>query len=164
MAQSLLGQVMVVEPGIAQERGFQFLAGAKVMGAQQVGDAAVETLDHAIGLGTLGTGEPVFDAELGAQLVKDVFTRWRAFASGDETVGEFLAVIGQNRLDTKRRGLRQRRQKPLGVGRGLGSVDGHEDPARRRGRWPRTGSVACPGPPSGAGISRRHGRSLAHRP
>jgi len=48
MAECLLGKVMVVEPGIAQERGFQVFGTFESMGGQNVGDSAIEPLHHAI--------------------------------------------------------------------------------------------------------------------
>ena len=129
MAQSLLRQMMVVEPGIAQERGLQFLSGTEVVGAQQIGDATVEALDHAVGLRVLRLGQSMLDAQFSAELVEGVFPRRGTFARGDKAVGELLAIVGQEGADVERRGLGQRRQKTLGVGRRLGGIYGDEDPA-----------------------------------
>lgn len=129
MAQGFLGEMMVVEPGIAQQRGFQFLAGAEVVGAQDIRDAAVESLHHAIGLGMPRPGQAMLDIQFGAQLVEGVFPGGSPFPRGDEAIGEFLAVVGQDRLDAEWRRLGEGRQEAPGVGRRLGGVDRDEDPS-----------------------------------
>ena len=48
MADRFLGQMVVVQPDIALERGFQIVAAAEVVRAQDLGNAAVEALDHAV--------------------------------------------------------------------------------------------------------------------
>ena len=85
---------MVVEPGATQEGDFQFLAGTEVMRAQQIGNASIEALDHAIGLRMFGLGQAVVNTPSRTQLIKGVCARGRALPRGDEAVAEFLAVAG----------------------------------------------------------------------
>ena len=61
--QGLLGQVVVVERHVAVQGLFEIVAGAEVVRAQQVGDAAVEALHHAVGLRAPGPRQAVLDAE-----------------------------------------------------------------------------------------------------
>jgi hypothetical protein len=46
-----LRELLVVEPDIAVQRGFQFLTGSEMVALQHLLDPAVEALDHAVGLG-----------------------------------------------------------------------------------------------------------------
>ena len=48
MTDRFLRQMVVVQPDIALERGFQIVAAAEVVRAQDLGNAAVEALDHAV--------------------------------------------------------------------------------------------------------------------
>jgi hypothetical protein len=45
-----LGQEFVVEHGISEQRLFQVFAAHEMMGLQDVRNATIETLDHAVGL------------------------------------------------------------------------------------------------------------------
>ena len=123
-------ELLVVEPDVAVQRGFQFLAGSEVVALKHLFDPAVEALDHAVGLRRLGRGEAVFDAQLGAKLVELVLARRGALAQAEEAIGELLPVIGQNGADAYRAGALQVAQKAPGIGRGLGLEDANEDPSR----------------------------------
>lgn len=69
-AERRLGQMRVVEGDIPAQGLFQIQGRIEVMGledlavsvVERIGDAAVETLDHAVGLRCLGRRQPVFDA------------------------------------------------------------------------------------------------------
>jgi hypothetical protein len=65
----------------------------------------------------------VFDAEICAEQVELVLPCRGAFAQTEETVGEFLPVIGQNRPDPDWAGPFQIAQKSAGVGGSLGFED-----------------------------------------
>src|SRR5690606_29192098 len=95
--------MMVVQPDIAQECRLQFFTGTEVVRAQDIGDAPIEALHHAVGLRSLGPRQPMLDAQLRAELVELMLTCGRTFASGDEAIGEFLAVVGEDgpHLDRK---------------------------------------------------------------
>ena len=58
----------------------------EVMRLQHVLDPAVEALDHAVGLRMLRRGQPVFDAEVGAELIELVLACGNAFCA-DRTGG-----------------------------------------------------------------------------
>ena len=98
MTQRALPEVVVVEPGVAFERGLQILARAEVRGRQDVADAPIEALDHAVGLRMTRLGEPVLDAEQGARTIEGVLARG-FLALGGEAIGELAAVVGQHLLD-----------------------------------------------------------------
>jgi len=130
MADHFLGQVLVVQPDIAFERGFEVVAAAEVVCTQDLRNAAVEALDHAVGLRPAWRGEAVVDSELGTALIKAVRSSGLALAVGGEAVGEFLGVVGQGRVDLERCVLVQRLEKALGRSAALVGHELHVDPAR----------------------------------
>jgi len=89
-----LWQLRVVKLDVAQQRGFQVFAADEMMALQHLFDAAVEALDHAIGLRMHRRREAVLDAEIGAEAVEIVLTGCHSLAQAEQPVGEFLAVIG----------------------------------------------------------------------
>ena len=70
MSKGLLGQVVIIEPGVAQKGGFHVLGIIETMGCQNVCDATIEALDHAIGLRATRLGEAVLDARAYAPVTK----------------------------------------------------------------------------------------------
>lgn len=121
---------MAVGPDIALERGFEVLAAAEEVRAQHLGDAAVEALDHAVGLGPARRDEAMFDAELGTALIKAVRPGRLTLAVGGEAVGEFFGVVGQDRVGFERRRLVQLLEKAFGRAAALVRHQLHIDPAR----------------------------------
>ena len=102
---------------VAVQRGFQLLAGAKVVALQHLLDASVEPLDYAVGLGVLRRGQAVFDAKVAAQQIERVLAGGRALAQAEQAVGELAAArhwartngavngsLGQHRSDVDRAG------------------------------------------------------------
>lgn len=87
--------MLVVQPDVALERGFQIRAALEVMASQHFGDTAVEAFGHAVGLGPADRRQTVFDAQGRAELIKLVLAGSSTLARGEEPVGEFLAVIGE---------------------------------------------------------------------
>jgi hypothetical protein len=82
-------------------------------------DAAVEALDHAVGLGMEGFGETVFDAGLGADPVERtiagrLFFRLAGRADG-EAVGELGSVVGENGVHLAGKCARNRLRRPAAV-------------------------------------------------
>jgi hypothetical protein len=100
--QGWLRKLLIVQSDVAVQPGFQLFSGMEMVALQHFLYPAVEPLDHAVGSRMLRRGQTVFDAEVGAELIELVLARGRAFAQAEETVGEFLAVIGQNRPDPDR--------------------------------------------------------------
>lgn len=72
------------------------------MDLENIGNAVIETLDHAIGFGRPDFGQPVLNTQLLAQPVKLMVTTGLALARGKQSVCELLAVVGQNFLDPDR--------------------------------------------------------------
>jgi hypothetical protein len=85
-------RVMVVQPDIALEHGFEILAATEMVRTQDLGDAAVEALDHAVGLGPARRDEAVRDVELDAALIKAVPSRWAG--AGRSTAGAYFEEGG----------------------------------------------------------------------
>jgi|GEM_PF-5652228 hypothetical protein len=81
-----LRQVMSIQPNVAHERAFEVFAASEVVAAQHLFDAAVEALDHAVGLRTPRTGQALLIASalafvavyvwLYAKLVRFRSPRW----------------------------------------------------------------------------------------
>jgi hypothetical protein len=69
-AQGRLRQLLVAEPDVAVQRGFEVLARPDVVALQHLLDPAVEALDHAVGPGRCGRRRAVFDAQFGAEPVE----------------------------------------------------------------------------------------------
>ena len=128
VTQRALREVVVVELGVAFERGLQILARAEVRGRQDVADAPIEALDHAVGLRVTRLGEPVLDAEQGALTIEGVLARG-FLALGGEAVGELAAVVGQQLDDLHRCGRVQAAQEVAAAGLALVGVDAQENPA-----------------------------------
>ena len=121
---------MVVELDVAAKRAGQVLATVEAVRGQYVRDAAIEALDHAIGLRAPRTGQTMLDAERLAQLIELMLPRRLALAGGEQTVGELLAVVGEQPPDPDRTGLVQCLQERGGGLRGAAGLDRNEHPAR----------------------------------
>ena len=107
---------MVVQGHITQQRLLQLFAAAKPVGLENIGNAAIEALDHAVGSGRPGFGQPVLDTQRLAQPVKLLVTAGLALAAGKQAVCKFLAVVGQELVDPDWAGLVQSFEKGLCAG------------------------------------------------
>jgi hypothetical protein len=117
--------------------------------AEMLAEAAVEALDHAVGLRAEGPGEAVGDGVLRAHPVNGVLTGrlvvgFALFVDG-KAVGEFGAVVGEHGVHGEREALEEAAEKTGGsvgpaVGQDLeidkagGAVDG--DPGFAPGQAP----------------------------
>ena len=72
--------------------------------SNQLTDAAIEALDHTVGLRMARPDEAMIYAEVYAGQVKCMLARRSPFLAG-ESVRELTAVVGEDRLDVHRRGL-----------------------------------------------------------
>jgi hypothetical protein len=95
--------------------------------AEMLAEAAVEALDHAVGLRAEGPGETVGDGVLRASLVKGMltgrlFVGFALFVDG-KAIGEFAAVIGEHGVDRKRKALEKALEK---AGGGIGAAIGQD--------------------------------------
>lgn len=72
MVECFLRQVLVVQPDVARERGFQIRATLEVVASQHLADATMEAFDHAVGLRATDGRQAVFDAQGCAELVERV--------------------------------------------------------------------------------------------
>ena len=98
---------MVVQGHIAQQRLLQILSTAEPVGLQDIGNAAVEALHHAVGSGRSGLGQSVLYAQRLAQLIELMVATGLALAAGKQPVCKFLAVVRQQLVDSDGAGLVQ---------------------------------------------------------
>jgi hypothetical protein len=73
-----LHKLLIAEPDVAVQRRLQVLARPDVVALQHLLDPAVESLDHAVGLGQFRRGEAVFDTRFDAELIEPMLARGRA--------------------------------------------------------------------------------------
>jgi len=97
----------VVEPDVAQQRGLQVLGAIVSPSGQHLGDTAIETLNHAVGLRRPGLGQTVLDAQGLAELVELVLAARLTAPGAKQPVGELFAVVGQQPGDPDRAGFVQ---------------------------------------------------------
>ena len=81
------------------QRRCQLFAGPEVKALKHLLDAAVEPLDHPVGLERFWRGQAVLNSELSAELVERVRAGRRALAQAEPAVSELLAVVCENRAD-----------------------------------------------------------------
>ena len=98
-----LRQLRVAEMDISHQR-VQVFAVDEMVALQDVLDAAVEPLDHAVGLRMHRRRETVLDAGFIAEPVEIVAPRGGALTQAEPPIGEFAAVIGQDAGDFERAG------------------------------------------------------------
>ena len=139
MTQCALGNAVVVGREVELESGLQFRCAGEPGLRHQLADAAIESLDHAVGLGVAWRSQPVLDAQAGACHVEGMFAR-SLFGTAGEAVGELAAVVGEHLLDDHRRHTLQPAEEVGAAGLRLvavgpevhparGPVDGHEQVA-----------------------------------
>jgi len=95
--------VVVAQLQIIHQCGLQIGAAVEAGLLQQLVDAAVEALDHAVRLRMPRRRQAVLCRQCGASHVEGVLAA-RLLVFGGETVGKFRAVVGQDLADLDRRG------------------------------------------------------------
>ena len=85
---------MVVQGHITQQGLLHVLASLEPVGLQDVCNASIEPLHHAVGSRCSGLGQPVLDAQFLAQLIELMVAAGLAFPAGKQAVRELLAVVG----------------------------------------------------------------------
>ena len=124
---SQTGAIVVGDEGVEVGVAFGMAEKAAVVGGavlrhpgKMLAEAAVEALDHAVGLWPEGLSEAVGDGALGAEPVEGVgaggFVVGLGFFVDGEAVGEFGAVVGQDGVDRKREAVEKALEKPGGGG------------------------------------------------
>jgi len=77
----------------AQQRLRHVLGAVEAVGSEEIGNAAIEALDHAVGLRCAGLGQAVFYAQRLTEPIKLMLpARFTRFA-GKQASGELLAVV-----------------------------------------------------------------------
>lgn len=137
MIQGALRDAVVVEFQIVAQRRFKLGGGAESCLADDLADAAVEALHHAIRLRVARRNEAVFDHEVFAKYVERVLAGGDAVA-GDgvfflarEAVCELATIVGEQLDDVDRAGVFHLDQEVGAAAIGLVGIDLHEHPARR---------------------------------
>ena len=121
-------ELAVVEVDVAQDGVFEVLAASEAVALQDILDPAVGAFDRAVRLRPHRGCEVVLDAEVGAEQVELVLSCGAALAQAEQSVGEGLAIVGQNPGDLHRGGTFEIAQEPPRVGRSLRRIDADEDP------------------------------------
>lgn len=121
---------MVVQGHVTRERLLQILTTGESMGFEHIGNAPIEAFDHAIGSGRAWLGQAMFNVQGLAQLIKLMVARGLALSAGKQSIGEPLAVVGQNFLYLDRSSLVQGAQKRASGSSRLVALDLNEHPAR----------------------------------
>ena len=129
MFQSALRNMVVVGRQIQRQCGLQVACRRETRLLDQVADAPVEALDHAVRLGMARRAQAMFDAQGDATHVEGVAARGDPVLAG-ETVRELAAVVGEHLLNSHRGGLLEATKKVGAAGLGLVAVDAKEHPAR----------------------------------
>ena len=126
------GAIVVGDEGVEVGVAFGMVEKAAVVGgavlrhaAEMLANAAVEALDHTVGLRPEGLGEAVDDGARGADPVEGVVARGSVVGFGflvdGEAVGELGAVVGQDGVDLERKGVEEAREE---TGRSSGAAIG----------------------------------------
>lgn len=105
MPQSLLRQMVVVQPYKPVQCLAQVLGTIEVVRAQHLAEPPIETFDHTVGLWCLGLGQSMFNAQALAQLVKLVLSRRLTAATAKQPVGELFTVVCEDGANLERRSL-----------------------------------------------------------
>ncbi len=113
MSKGLLGQVVIIEPGVAQKGGFHVLGIIETTGRQNVCDPAIEALDHGMCLRATRLGEAVLDAQGMAELIKLVSSTGRLLLRAKQAISEFLTIC-RSTAYLDRAGLAQGCQESFG--------------------------------------------------
>ena len=131
---SQAGAIVIGDEGVQVGVAFGMVEKAAVVGgavlrhtAEVLAEAAVEALDHAVGLRPEGPGKAVGDGALGADPVEGVLARgfvvgFSLFVDG-EAVGELGAVVGQDGVDLEREAVAEAGEE---TGRGFGPAIGED--------------------------------------
>ena len=100
----MLRDSVVVGVDVVGERGFEFCRRFEARLPDDLGNAAVESLDHAVGLRVAGRRQSMLDLQSGAPFVEGVLAR-RLLGFACEAVSELAAVVGEQLGVFHRRGL-----------------------------------------------------------
>ena len=111
VAQRFLRNVLIIDLGVKFNSIGQVTGRIEAGGGQDLGDATVEALDHAVGLRGSGFDRTMFDVVLGTHPIEGVGTGWLALAGSAKAVGKFLAVVGEDLAELERGFLDQAVEK-----------------------------------------------------
>ena len=101
MFDGTLWDAVVVDFEVVAQRRFKLGSGAKTRLSNDLADAAIEALHHAVGLWMARWNQPVFDRQGFAENVEGVLAGWdavpsdRVFFLAGKAVGKLTAVVGQ---------------------------------------------------------------------
>jgi len=127
-AEGWLREFLDIEPEISVHGHLLFFAGSEVVALEDVLDATVEPLNHAVGLGRFRRGQTMLDIKGRTKGIELVLADRSALAQTDEAIRELLAIVREYSADADRAGTFQVTQEAPRIGRGLGLEDADEDP------------------------------------
>jgi len=94
-----LWDVVIIQVDEAFEDCLEGGGRIEAVGTQDIGNAAIEVFDHAVGLRPSGLDQAVFDTVIGADPIKGVVAGREALTGGAEAVGKRLAIAGEDLAD-----------------------------------------------------------------
>ena len=81
---------------------FPIFANGESRGFEIIGNAAIKAFDYSLGLRRAWLGQAMFNVQGLAQLIILMVTRGLVLTAGKQTVGELLAIVGQDFLNLDR--------------------------------------------------------------
>ena len=127
MIERALWVSLVVCVNVGRERGFEICPLFEARLPDDPGDAAVESLSHAVGLRVTERRQAMLDLQPRATFVKGVLAR-RLLGFAGEPVCEWACVVGEQLGDLNWRGLVQTKREVAAAGFGLAHTGAHEHP------------------------------------
>ena len=121
---------MVVQGHIPHQRLPHVLGAVETVGLENIRNAAIKTFHHAIGLWRSRLGQSVLYVQRLAKSIKLMFPAGLPLPTGKQAVREFLAVVGQQLLNSDRASLVQCLQEAACTASRLVRFDLHIHPAR----------------------------------
>jgi len=127
---------VAIDLQVIAQRRFELGPGREAGLVDDLADAAIEALHHAVGLRMTWRDQTMFDRQLLAQHVERVLAAanpvagFRVFFLAGKALGELAAIVGEQLDDGDRTGFIEHDQEVGPAAAGLVSIDLHEDPAR----------------------------------
>lgn len=86
---------MIVQPLVLGKYLIQMFAAMEMRGANNIGNAPIEPLHHAIGLRVLWIDQSMLNAMHGANFFERMLACWPTLPIGNKAVGKLFSVVCQ---------------------------------------------------------------------